>query len=178
MLSLRELKRLASTLSAPLFRQQLGPFALVQRPAGAGGTDSERRTAYASSEDITLGALGLLFEVEDLEVVTLPPLEGGAELVLGRGLDADLVVDAPSVSKRHARLRWEPAPAPGRCTLLDLGSRNGTFLNDAGTGTREVTLRDGDIVSFGQAHFWYLHADTLFHRLQGPRSPGLGGRTG
>jgi hypothetical protein len=177
-LSLRELKRLASTLSAPLFRQQLGPFALVQRPAGAGGSEPGLRTAHASAEDISMGALALLFEVEDLVVVTLPPLEGGAELVVGRGMDADLVVDAPSVSKRHARLRWEPEPAPGRCTLQDLGSRNGTFLNDAGTGAREVPLRDGDIVSFGQAPFWYLLADTLFQRLHSPSGPRVGGGSG
>lgn len=45
-------------------------------------------------------------------------------VVLGRGAAADMVIDAPSLSRRHAELRCGSAGV----TLTDLGSSNGTFV--------------------------------------------------
>lgn len=47
------------------------------------------------------------------------------DTLLGRADDVDVLVDAPSVSRRHARLRISGA----RATLEDLGSKNGTRVN-------------------------------------------------
>jgi hypothetical protein len=51
----------------------------------------------------------------------------GREAVLGRGADADLLVDDDSASRRHARLRLQD----GRLGIEDLGSSAGTLLNGA-----------------------------------------------
>ena len=75
-------------------------------------------------------------------------------------------MDDGSVSKHHAELRWNEAER--QCTVKDLGSRNGTFVNGASTGPREAVLRDGDILSFGHVQFWYLLTETLHTRLRNP----------
>lgn len=66
-------------------------------------------------------------------------------IVIGRGSNADLVINDPEVSRRHATIKQE-----GNITLLlDLQSRNGTFVN--GQRIRGAcTLRDGDEIRVGQ----------------------------
>ncbi len=172
MLSIQELRALGASLSIGAFRRQLGPFVLIQRPPGRASSAALAPTALASPETIGQGMTSLLFEFEDLHVTTLPPLERVEELSVGRLPDCDVVVDDASVSKRHAMLRWSE---PERlCTVRDLGSTNGTFLNASTLGQRESTLHDGDILSFGNVQFWYLLTDTLHARLQRPP----GGRSG
>ena len=71
------------------------------------------------------------------------PLEG--EVVLGRERgSADLVLDDPGVSRRHAAIRSEG----GRITVTDLGSSNGTYANGERI-TGAVELADGDEVQVG-----------------------------
>src|SRR3954471_11529826 len=45
---------------------------------------------------------------------------------VGRALDNELVFDDPSLSRKHARVLRE---GPGRFSLEDLGSSNGTYVN-------------------------------------------------
>jgi hypothetical protein len=187
-LSVKEMRALAGSLPLDKFRKQMGPFALIQRPENAdtsGGTDqmglpvNVAATQMAKAEDISNGTLGLLFEFEDLEVVTLPPMTGAAaELTVGRQPDCDLVLEHGSVSKVHAVLRWDDKKK--FCTLKDLGSTNGTFLNASIMVRRETLLRDGDIISFGDVQFWYLLTDTLHAKISGgpSQSNRLGSRSG
>jgi FHA domain len=167
-LSIQELRALGASLSIGAFRRQLGPFVLIQRAPGRPSSEALEPTRVASADAIERGMLSLLFEFDDLLITTLPPLERVEELGVGRLPDCELVIDDPSVSKRHAVLRWnEPQ---GRCSVRDTGSTNGTFLNGSTLGTREATLKDGDILSFGNVQFWFLVTDTLHVRLHG--SPG------
>jgi hypothetical protein len=172
-LSIQELRALGASLSIGAFRRQLGPFVLIQRPPGR-AAEVLAPTRVASPEDIERGMVSLLFEFEDLLVTTLPPLAGSEELAVGRLPDCELMIDDASVSKRHAVLRWNEPER--RCTVRDLGSTNGTFLNASTLGTREATLKDGDILSFGNVQFWYLLTDTLHARLGGAKSGKLDSR--
>jgi hypothetical protein len=168
---------MAQKLNAEKFRAQLGPFALIQRPPEDGLDTTQKmglpanaaHTQMAKPEDISKGILSLLFEFEDLQVATLPPLSGHDELTVGRQPDCELVIDHKSVSKRHASLTWDEAEQ--KCTVKDLGSTNGTFLNSSLLMRKEAALRDGDIISFGEVQFWYLHTDTLYQKL-GKRGSG------
>lgn len=66
------------------------------------------------------------------------------ERVIGRDADADVRLDSPRVSRRHARLAVDGA----RVVLSDLGSKNGTFVR----GTRvdgDLELKPGDLVRIG-----------------------------
>lgn len=186
MLSIREIRQLGARLTLDQFQRELGPFVLIQKPATlvtAGGTqimgvpEAARATMIASPDRLTSDVLVMLFQFEDLIVATLPPMEGSAELTVGRAPDCDLVLDDPSVSKRHARLRWNAQKR--LCMLEDGPSTNGTYLNASIRIRKAVLLRDGDIISFGEVSFWYLLTPTLFDRFRsGSGSLKLGARSG
>jgi hypothetical protein len=176
MLTIKELRSMARSLPPPAFRRQIGPFALVQRPMKDGVPDAELATTQmAKPDDISKNSLSLLFEFEDLSVATLPPLQGVDELSVGRLPDCDLVLEHPSVSKRHAVLKWNEKQQ--RCMVKDVGSTNGTFLNASSMIRGETNLRDGDIVSFGDVQFWFLLTDTLLTRLGGEQTQRFGVKT-
>ena len=175
MLSVKELKLFVQRLTQKEFRTQLGPFVLIQRPEGKSGGVSDtnkwgvppnaQRTSMARPEVVESGSLSLLFQFDDLVVATVPPMEGVDELSVGRAPDNELVIEDSSASKRHAMLRWDAAN--NRCTLQDLGSTNGTFLNASVRIRRETTLKNGDILSFGEVQYWFLLTDTLYVKLRG-----------
>ena len=166
MISVKELRALGTSLPAGTFRRQLGPFALIQRPPSETSSAVLAPTRAVDPGTMEMGMLSLLFEFEDLLVATLPPLKATDMLSIGRLPDCDVVLDDGSVSKNHAQLRWSEAER--RCTVKDLGSRNGTFVNGASIAEREAVLRDGDILSFGYVQFWYLLTETLYTRLRNP----------
>lgn len=67
------------------------------------------------------------------------------EIVLGRGIQSDILVDDDGVSRYHAKivLRGE------KRVLVDLDSTNGTFLN--GAKAKEAVLQEGDKIQMGRA---------------------------
>lgn len=68
----------------------------------------------------------------------------GPTIRLGRGLDNDVVLDSLSVSRYHAQVAVE---APGRFTVRDLDSTNGTLLN--GAPVTQQVLSYGDTITLG-----------------------------
>ena len=75
------------------------------------------------------------------------PLAVG-EVSVGRGADADIRLDSPEVSRRHARLRHRR----GGIEVEDLSSSNGTLVNGVPVHGR-ARLGPGDRVQFGPARF-------------------------
>ena len=65
--------------------------------------------------------------------------------VVGRGAEADVVVDDPGVSRKHAEIYYEA----GQVRLVDLGSTNGTFVDGQRVST--VALRDGSRITMGRS---------------------------
>jgi DNA-binding winged helix-turn-helix (wHTH) protein len=66
------------------------------------------------------------------------------EHALGRDPDAEIYLDSPGVSRRHALITI----AAGRATIADLGSKNGTFVGEERVeGSR--LLGDGDTIAVG-----------------------------
>lgn len=74
-----------------------------------------------------------------------PPIDRPKEWVVGSGSHAAIRVRARWVSRRHCRI-WD---ADGETWIEDLGSTNGTFVNDARL-TGPVRLSDGDLVTLGR----------------------------
>jgi DNA-binding winged helix-turn-helix (wHTH) protein len=66
------------------------------------------------------------------------------ENVIGRDPDATVRVNAPSVSRRHARI----SVLPDGAVIEDLGSKNGTFIGERRI-TAKTTLADLDELSIG-----------------------------
>jgi pSer/pThr/pTyr-binding forkhead associated (FHA) protein len=106
----------------------------------------------------------LLQQFDDLHVATLPPIHGSENLQIGRLPDNDLVIDDPSVSKRHAVLHWDHISR--RCKVTDLGSRNGTLVNAEYVRDRNSLVVDGDMLSFGDAEFCFLETPSLLAMLR------------
>lgn len=68
---------------------------------------------------------------------------------IGRDPGSDVFVDNPGVSRDHFRLEKTPA---GEYQLVDLGSANGTFVNDQMVHT--AVLKSNDVVRFGKYTLW------------------------
>ena len=77
------------------------------------------------------------------------------ELDIGRNLDCWLTLDDELTSRYHARLHVET----GRCFVEDLGSRNGTYLNDLRLSGKRP-LRVGDRVRIGREVITFLGDDS------------------
>lgn len=70
--------------------------------------------------------------------------------VIGRDLDADIVADDESVSRKHCQLVY----TPDGWILEDLASTNGTWVG--GNQVTRTQLRDGDLVKVGSTIFKFL----------------------
>ena len=73
------------------------------------------------------------------ETVHLPD----AGLSVGRLEDNDLVIDERSISRHHARI----SPTSDTHEIVDLGSRNGVWVNGQRVHDTPVTLHSGDQVA-------------------------------
>jgi hypothetical protein len=172
MIPVRELRRFAETLRRDEFRHQLGPFVLIQRPAEevlkqvALTLGASRTIGMATRNRLVDEVFAMVRGFEHLIVSGLPPMGDAAEINVGRMPDCELVVEEPSVSKHHAVVRWDAAQ--GGCSVQDLGSSNGTFVNTRALGRdEEKLLTDGDVISFGDAQFLYFLTDSLHAHLVG-----------
>jgi DNA-binding winged helix-turn-helix (wHTH) protein len=81
------------------------------------------------------------------------PLHEG-ENVIGRDPTAAVSIDAPIVSRRHARI----VVSNGSAQLEDLGSKNGTFLADERVSA-PVSLHDGDEIRVGDFSLVFREAN-------------------
>src|SRR6478672_12082764 len=80
------------------------------------------------------------------------------EMIVGRDPAADISVADQSISRKHARI----VRAAGKVQLTDLGSSNGTFVNDKRVNANEtVTLAKEDMVKLGNSIFKFLPAGEL-----------------
>jgi pSer/pThr/pTyr-binding forkhead associated (FHA) protein len=68
------------------------------------------------------------------------------EFVIGRETGADLVIASPSVSRRHLRIYQQGS----QYLVEDLGSSNGTFVNNQRIGS-PTPLKSGDVLHLGKA---------------------------
>jgi two-component system cell cycle response regulator len=78
------------------------------------------------------------------------------EFTIGREEGNHIVVDLDNVSRRHAMIIRKQ----GRMLVKDLGSTNGTYLNDQEV-TQETPLRSGDLIKVGGSIFKFLTGDNV-----------------
>lgn len=85
-----------------------------------------------------------------------PFLLNDDEIILGRDPACQIVLALPPISRRHAAVR---RALPGY-SLCDLGSANGTTLNDKPVGESAVLLRPGDVIELAGAARLYFEQGT------------------
>ena len=64
---------------------------------------------------------------------------------VGSDSSCDIVLTDPTVSSKHASLRYKE----GKFILTDLDSSNGSYLNDKDESIAREELKDNDVVRFG-----------------------------
>jgi pSer/pThr/pTyr-binding forkhead associated (FHA) protein len=69
-------------------------------------------------------------------------------VVLGRGSEAELRINDPGVSRRHAQIKVTVTSQDVSVSVLDLGSTNGTVV-DGQRVNGESPLRDGSQILLG-----------------------------
>ncbi len=107
-----------------------------------------RRPATASS-----ACLVKVYPVEPVAGARQPI--GNAALLAGRDEESDIRIDDPSVSRRHARIQ----PAVDGCYVIDLGSTNGTFVNNQRVS--KTQLHNGDSLRIGNSLFRFLDSHDI-----------------
>jgi diguanylate cyclase (GGDEF)-like protein len=76
-------------------------------------------------------------------------------IVIGRSSKADIQIDQEAVSRNHCKIINS-----GKAILLrDLGSTNGTYVNDELVD--EYVLRDGDFIKIGRCIFKFLTGNNI-----------------
>jgi adenylate cyclase len=87
------------------------------------------------------------------------PIHGGCSL--GRSPNNSIVLDSPSVSRRHAIINVQNG---GEFWLIDLGSSNGTFLNKRRIH-QPVQLSDQDQIVIGDSAFIFRQSERIAEEI-------------
>jgi hypothetical protein len=123
-------------------------------PTGRFTVDSEAvagitpRSGPASETSINRAPLVL--EVNGTRHPLQPP-----GLVIGRGSDADLRINDPGISRRHAQIRVNEAGPQVQIDIVDLGSTNGIVVN--GQRVQQAALQEGSRIEIGSTRM-LVHA--------------------
>lgn len=106
------------------------------------GVDTDDRADTAM-----IMASRLVLEVNGMRHPLQPP-----GFTIGRGSDADLRINDPGISRKHAEIQVH---ADGRMRVVDLGSTNGIVVN--GNRVREADVEDGTRIEIGSTRM-LVHA--------------------
>jgi hypothetical protein len=77
-------------------------------------------------------------------------VEGGNRI--GRGADSHVRLQDPLISTMHAMISFDD----GVFDLVDLGSQNGTYLNDNPRKITRETLKSGDVLRLGDTSLKFV----------------------
>ena len=111
-----------------------------------------------------MAGLGTLF-LEGPEGQTQEFLLSKPSVTIGRATTNDVVISDPKVSRFHARVDC----VGGECTLIDLGSANGTDVG--GARVERARLRDGDVIEVGDARVRFAAPAPALEPDAAPPSP-------
>ncbi len=101
-----------------------------------------------------------LLMVEDGAGQTTPVEVASPSFVIGKRAGNSLALNRPGISREHCVILLRE----GAHYLRDLGSRNGTFVNDTRIAT-DVQLKDGDAIQLGEFTL-------VYHEKPGPAPSG------
>ncbi len=77
---------------------------------------------------------------------------------LGRGDEADIVVDDPGISRQHAEITLQPSFGTVAAHIRDLGSTNGTFIS--ANRITSTPLSDGAQITMGRTRITFRQEST------------------
>ena len=77
------------------------------------------------------------------------------QIIIGRSSKADIQIDQEAVSRNHCKI----INTGNAIMLRDMGSTNGTYVNDEMID--EYVLRDGDFIKVGRCIFKFLSGNNI-----------------
>lgn len=115
--------------------------------------------------------LGDILEARVIEIKERKEATTPSHITIGRSAQNDIILYNKMVSKDHAYL--EIPETGGACSLVDVGSKNGTLLNGDDIAAHQTyALKDGDEISFGpETKVVYFSSKTFHEFLTQLRSP-------
>ncbi|MEO5334326.1 MAG: FHA domain-containing protein [Magnetococcus sp. YQC-5] len=150
-------------MGAALFRGQL------RRPAQAQSANENETFRFAdlninphahASHTITMAVLEKsIFILFDRKQNCIGGVQ--SQITIGRDPENDLVMQDPSISRVHARLRI----AINGYFLQDNGSTNGSSINNIVCGREETSIKANDMIQFGRYQFRFLSPADLYEKL-------------
>jgi hypothetical protein len=109
-------------------------------------------------------ALGDILEARVIEIKERKESTTASHVTIGRAAQNDIILYNKMISKDHAYL--EIPEKGGNCSLVDVGSKNGTLLNgDEVTPNKTYPLKDGDEISFGPETKVVYFSSRTFHEF-------------
>ncbi len=99
---------------------------------------------------------GLLVKIHPASPLDKPVELSQTETTIGRDESSSLMLEQDSISRRHAQIENRN----GEFLLRDLGSTNGTFVNEVRVNV-PVSLSPGDRIRFGNQIFKFLTTDGI-----------------
>lgn len=106
------------------------------------GSEAVSREAPQPASSSRRPARALVIEVSGVRHPLVPP-----GLVVGRGSEADLRLNDPGISRRHALITVTGTADAPQVSIEDLGSTNGIIVD--GSRVSQAKLRDGSRVEIG-----------------------------
>ncbi len=100
--------------------------------------------------ETTIRRAKLVLEVNGTRHPLQPP-----GLVIGRGTEADLRINDPGISRRHAEIRVQGSGPSVSVHIVDLGSTNGIVVN--GHKVQQAALQEGSRIEIGSTRM-LVHA--------------------
>lgn len=151
------------TLVSEMNRISISEFALTLEPEGRTAPAPRREVGPDTDEEMDLDTVlearsraGTLLASTSIQLVGRGgPFDGTCFtldkplMTVGRTEGNDLVLDDPSISRRHAQIRL--SATGDRITVLDLRSSNGTFVE--GQRVKRAECENETIVRFGDLAF-------------------------
>jgi hypothetical protein len=159
-------RQAALTLTEQPHLVLLADPAIPKRELMVAALDTERLTdATTQIRQVTDAGEGFAAEIAALDAYLIVDGQRHVPLVksvtsLGRSVENDIVLDAPTVSRQHAQIRWRY----GRFILYDVSRRNRTLVNSQ--VINETVLKSGDVISLSDVKLIYGEGETQ----QRPRS--------
>jgi Protein of unknown function (DUF3662)/FHA domain len=126
----------------------------AQLPTGRFTVASEAVAGIAdrqgAASETAISRARLVLEVNGTRHPLQPP-----GLVIGRGSEADLRINDPGISRRHAQIQVQTSGPDLRIDIFDLGSTNGIKVN--GQKVQQAALEEGSRIEIGSTRM-LVHA--------------------
>lgn len=164
----KDLVKLARAVSPEILIDKLGPYVLVG-PSSAFADDKptrDTRDGWTFETKMTGGSPAAMltdsFESHEVYALKKSRTFFRKVIMVGRAASNDVVIEGPSISKLHARLK--PLPEGG-FLISDAGSKYGTFVGSDRLGENEEReIGHGDHIRFGNRPFKLFETER-FHKL-------------